>query len=118
MLRHVFVAETEAEARDALWQSRWQRGVAERLRLGEEQIKAGRNSLDGFVHSMSEDTWWDRIIYGTPEWCIAQMRRQAESGVTDLLAWFDIGGLPAESVQRSMRLFANEVMPALAPARV
>jgi alkanesulfonate monooxygenase SsuD/methylene tetrahydromethanopterin reductase-like flavin-dependent oxidoreductase (luciferase family) len=118
MLRHVFVAETEAEARDALWQSRWQRGVAERLRLGEEQIQAGRNSLEGFVHSMSEDTWWDRIIYGTPEWCIAQMRRQAESGVTDLLAWFDIGGLPAESVQRSMRLFASEVMPALAPARV
>jgi len=30
----------------------------------------------------------------------------------------DIGGLPAESVQRSMRLFATEVMPALAPARV
>ena len=46
------------------------------------------------------------------------MRRQAESGGTDLLAWFDIGGLPAESVQRSMRLFATEVMPALAPARV
>lgn len=118
MLRHVFVAETEAEARDALWQSRWQRGVAERLRLGEEQIRAGRNSLDGFTHSMSEETWWDRIVYGTPEWCIAQMRRQAEAGVTDVLAWFDIGGLPAESVQRSMRLFATEVMPALAPTSV
>jgi len=118
MLRHVFVTETEAEARDALWQSRWQRGVAERLRLGQEQIQGGRNSLDGFVHSMSEDAWWDRIVYGTPDWCIAQMRRQAELGVTDVLAWFDIGGLPAESVQRSMRLFATEVMPALAPARV
>lgn len=118
MLRHVFVAETEAEARDALWQSRWQRGVAERLRLGEEQIQGGRNSLDGFVHSMPEDTWWDRIVYGTPERCIAQMRRQADVGVTDVLAWFDIGGLPAESVQRSMRLFATEVIPALIPARV
>ena len=58
------------------------------------------------------------IVYGTPDWCIAQMRRQAELGVTDVLAWFDIGGLPAESVQRSMRLFATEVMPALAPAPV
>ncbi|MCA1646365.1 MAG: LLM class flavin-dependent oxidoreductase [Chloroflexi bacterium] len=118
ILRHVFVAETEAEAREALWQSRWQRGLAERLRLGQEQIKGGRNSLDGFVHSISEDAWWERIIYGTPEWCIAQMRRQAEAGVTDVLGWFDIGGLPAESVQRSMRLFAAEVVPALAPARV
>jgi alkanesulfonate monooxygenase SsuD/methylene tetrahydromethanopterin reductase-like flavin-dependent oxidoreductase (luciferase family) len=116
MLRHVFVADTEAEARDALWQSRWQRGVAERLRLGEEQITAGRNSLDGFVHNQSEETWWDRIVYGTPERCIAQIRRQAALGVTDLLAWFDIGGLPAQSVQRSMRLFASEVMPALATA--
>jgi alkanesulfonate monooxygenase SsuD/methylene tetrahydromethanopterin reductase-like flavin-dependent oxidoreductase (luciferase family) len=118
MLRHVFVAETEAEAREALWQSRWQRGVAERLRLGEERIAAGRNSLEGFVHSMSEEDWWDRIVYGTPERCIAQMRRQAAFGVTDALAWFDIGGLPADAVQRSMRLFAHEVMPALAPAHV
>src|ERR1700738_194311 len=51
MLRHVFVAETEAEAREALWQSRWQRAVAERLRLGEERITGGLNSLEGFVHS-------------------------------------------------------------------
>jgi alkanesulfonate monooxygenase SsuD/methylene tetrahydromethanopterin reductase-like flavin-dependent oxidoreductase (luciferase family) len=115
MLRHVFVAETEAEARDALWQSRWQRGVAERLRLGQEQITAGQNSLDGFVHSMSEEDWWDRIVYGTPERCVEQMRRQAALGVTDVLAWFDIGGLPADAVQRSMRLFATEVIPALTP---
>jgi alkanesulfonate monooxygenase SsuD/methylene tetrahydromethanopterin reductase-like flavin-dependent oxidoreductase (luciferase family) len=116
MLRHVFVSESESEARDALWQSRWQRGVAERLRLGEDRITAGKNSLDGFVHEMSEQDWWDRIVYGTPEHCIAQMRRQAALGVTDALAWFDIGGLPADAVQRSMRLFAREVIPALVPA--
>jgi alkanesulfonate monooxygenase SsuD/methylene tetrahydromethanopterin reductase-like flavin-dependent oxidoreductase (luciferase family) len=118
MLRHVYVADSEAEARDALWQSRWQRGVAERLRLGEEQITAGHNSLDGFVHNMTEDQWWQRIIYGTPDWCIDQMRRQAAMGVTDALCWFDIGGLPADNVQRSMRLFAEQVVPALAPSRV
>jgi alkanesulfonate monooxygenase SsuD/methylene tetrahydromethanopterin reductase-like flavin-dependent oxidoreductase (luciferase family) len=118
MLRHVFVAESEAEAREAVWQSRWQRGVAERLRLGEQQIQGGRNSLEGFEHSISEDAWWEHIVYGTPERCIAQMRRQAEAGVTDVLAWFDIGGLDADRVQRSMRLFAAEVMPALAPARI
>ena len=116
MLRHVLVTETEAEARAALWQSRWQRGVAERLRLGEERITGGRNSLDGFEQSMSEDAWWDRVVYGTPDWCIAQLKRQAALGVTDVLAWFDIGGLPAETVQRSMRLFAEEVVPAVAPA--
>jgi alkanesulfonate monooxygenase SsuD/methylene tetrahydromethanopterin reductase-like flavin-dependent oxidoreductase (luciferase family) len=118
MLRHVFVTESETEARDALWQSRWQRGVAERLRLGEERITGGRNSLDDFVHNISEDEWWDRIVYGTPERCIAQLRRQAALGVTDFLGWFDIGGLSADVVQRSMRLFKEAVMPALVPARV
>jgi alkanesulfonate monooxygenase SsuD/methylene tetrahydromethanopterin reductase-like flavin-dependent oxidoreductase (luciferase family) len=113
ILRHVFVSESDTEAHDALWQSRWQRAVAERLRLGEERITGGLNSLEGFVHKMPEDTWWDRIVYGTPERCIDQLRRDAALGVTDLVGWFDIGGLPAETVERSMRLFADKVAPAL-----
>jgi alkanesulfonate monooxygenase SsuD/methylene tetrahydromethanopterin reductase-like flavin-dependent oxidoreductase (luciferase family) len=116
VLRHVLVTETEQEARDAFWQSRWQRAVATQLRLGQEQIRGGRNDLSGYVDEVSEETWWDRIVYGTPERCVAQLRRQADQGVTDFLAWFDIGGIPAEQVQRSMRLFAREVMPALTPA--
>src|SRR5262245_55690119 len=38
VLRHVLVSQTEAEAREALWQSRWQRAVATRLRRGEEKV--------------------------------------------------------------------------------
>jgi alkanesulfonate monooxygenase SsuD/methylene tetrahydromethanopterin reductase-like flavin-dependent oxidoreductase (luciferase family) len=113
VLRHVLVTETEQEARQALWQSRWQRAVATRLRRGEEKVKAGRNDLSDWVEESTEDAWWDRVVYGTPDHCIAQLRRQASQGVTDFLAWFDIGGIPAEQVQRSMRLFAAEVMPAL-----
>jgi alkanesulfonate monooxygenase SsuD/methylene tetrahydromethanopterin reductase-like flavin-dependent oxidoreductase (luciferase family) len=118
MLRHVLVTETEAEARAAFWQSRWQRAVAERLRLGEERITAGRNNLDGYVHPVSEDTWWDLVVYGTPEQCVAKLRRQEGLGITDTLCWFDIGGIPAEAVQRSMRLFARDVLPALTPTTV
>lgn len=116
VLRHVLVTETEDEARQAVWQSRWQRAVATQLRLGHQQIRAGKNDLTGYVDEISEDAWWDRIVYGTPERCIAQLRRQAEHGVTDFLAWFDIGGIPADQVQRSMHLFATEVAPALTPA--
>jgi alkanesulfonate monooxygenase SsuD/methylene tetrahydromethanopterin reductase-like flavin-dependent oxidoreductase (luciferase family) len=118
MLRHVLVTETEAEARAAGWQSRWQRAVAERLRKGEQRIRAGRNSLEGYVADISEAEWWERVVYGPPERCIGQLRRQADLGVTDCLAWFDIGGLPHAAVERSMRLFAAEVMPALAAAPV
>jgi alkanesulfonate monooxygenase SsuD/methylene tetrahydromethanopterin reductase-like flavin-dependent oxidoreductase (luciferase family) len=116
VLRHVHVTETDGEARAALWQSRWQRAVANRLRKGEERIEAGRNDLTGHVDELSEEEWWDRVVYGTPERCVAQLRRQADQGVTDFLAWFDIGGIPAEEVQRSMNLFATEVIPALLPA--
>jgi alkanesulfonate monooxygenase SsuD/methylene tetrahydromethanopterin reductase-like flavin-dependent oxidoreductase (luciferase family) len=116
VLRHVLVTEREEDARAALWQSRWQRNVATRLRLGQERIVGGRNDLSGYVDDTTEDAWWERVVYGTPERCIAQLRRQAEQGVTDFLAWFDIGGIPAEQVQHSMRLFAAEVMPALAPS--
>jgi len=115
VLRHVHVTETDAEARAALWQSRWQRAVANRLRNGQERLVAGRNDLTGHVDELSEEQWWDRVVYGTPERCVAQLRRQADQGVTDFLAWFDIGGIPAEEVQRSMTLFATKVIPALAP---
>jgi alkanesulfonate monooxygenase SsuD/methylene tetrahydromethanopterin reductase-like flavin-dependent oxidoreductase (luciferase family) len=111
------VTRNEDEARAALWQSRWQRAVAARLRQGQERVRAGRNDLTGYVDEVSEHSWWERVVYGTPERCVAQLRRQADQGVTDFLAWFDIGGIPAEQVQRSMRLFAAEVMPALATAR-
>jgi alkanesulfonate monooxygenase SsuD/methylene tetrahydromethanopterin reductase-like flavin-dependent oxidoreductase (luciferase family) len=118
ILRHVFVTESQSEARAAVWQSHWQRAVADRLRHGEHRIHAGRNSLDGYVSELSDEAWWDRILYGPPDWCIQQLRRQAALGITDFLAWFDIGGLPAETVERSMRLFASEVMPALATTAV
>ncbi len=114
-MRHVLVTEREADARAALWQSRWQRNVATQLRLGKERVRGGRNDLTGYVDETTEEAWWERVVYGTPERCIAQLRRQADQGVTDFLAWFDIGGLPAAQVQQSMRLFATEVMPALAP---
>jgi alkanesulfonate monooxygenase SsuD/methylene tetrahydromethanopterin reductase-like flavin-dependent oxidoreductase (luciferase family) len=118
VLRHVLATESEADARAAFWQSRWQRAVAHRLRLGEQQITAGRNDLTDYVAELSEEEWWDRVVYGTPERCIAQLQRQAKMGITDFLAWFDIGGLPADQVQRSMQLFAAEVIPALSHAPV
>ena len=113
VLRFVYVAESELEARNAVWQTRWQRRLAEHLRLGDERIEAGRNVPYEFDGEVSEDEWWDRLIYGTPDRCIAQLRRDAEMGVTDLLGWFDVGGLSGDKVLRSMRLFASEVMPAL-----
>jgi alkanesulfonate monooxygenase SsuD/methylene tetrahydromethanopterin reductase-like flavin-dependent oxidoreductase (luciferase family) len=114
MMRHAYVTETEEEARAAMWQSRWQRTVAEVLRLDKQRITAGKNDVSGFQPSTTEQEAWDRLVYGTPERCLEQLRRQAALGVTDSVLWFDIGGVSSEAVMRSMRLFASEVMPELA----
>ena len=118
MLRFVYVTETEEQARAAIWQTRWQRRVAAHLREGDERITAGRNDPYPFDGELDDDAWWHRILYGTPERCVAGLRRDAEMGVTDHLGWFDVGGLAADEVMHSMRLFAREVMPALAGAGV
>lgn len=118
LLRFVYVADSEAEAREAVWQTRWQRRVASHLRLGDERIAAGRNEPYPFAGELDEESWWDRLVYGTPDRCIAQLRRDADLGITDALGWFDIGGLGGEKVLRSMRLFATEVMPALSEVTV
>jgi alkanesulfonate monooxygenase SsuD/methylene tetrahydromethanopterin reductase-like flavin-dependent oxidoreductase (luciferase family) len=34
-----------------------------------------------------------------------------EIGVTELICWFNFGGMPDQVVRRSMRLFAEEIMP-------
>jgi alkanesulfonate monooxygenase SsuD/methylene tetrahydromethanopterin reductase-like flavin-dependent oxidoreductase (luciferase family) len=114
MMRHAYITETEDEARAAGWQSRWQRAVAETLRLDKQRITAGKNDVSGHQSSLAEDEWWDRLVYGTPERCLAKLRRQAALGVDEAVLWFDLGGVPSEAVERSMRLFAREVMPALA----
>jgi hypothetical protein len=40
-----------------------------------------------------------------------------EAGVGELLCWMNFGGIPPEKARRSMRLFAEEVMPAFRRAR-
>jgi len=53
-------------------------------------------------------------IWGTPERCLAQIHMlQAETGLKDLMlsAWY--GDMPLAVAERSLRLFASEVLPKL-----
>lgn len=118
LLRFVYVADSDEDARAAVWQTRWQSRLAAHLRQGDERIANGQNESYPFEGEVDDAQWWDRLIYGTPDRCIAQLRRDAEMGVTDFLGWFDVGGLDHQKVQRSMRMFAREVLPALSGATV
>jgi len=55
-----------------------------------------------------------RIICGTPDECVALLRRAEEMlGVTQVDCTFYFGGLTFEQARRSHQLFATEVMPHL-----
>jgi alkanesulfonate monooxygenase SsuD/methylene tetrahydromethanopterin reductase-like flavin-dependent oxidoreductase (luciferase family) len=57
------------------------------------------------------------INVGTPDAVIARIETlRAEAGVNYYIGWFGFGGMPADRVERSMRLFAEKVMPAFASA--
>ena len=49
----------------------------------------------------------------TPGYC-TDVWFDAALGFTDFIGWFDVGGLPAATVETSMRRFAAEVMPRFA----
>jgi len=51
-------------------------------------------------------------IAGDPETCIAKLRLIKERlGITEFCLWYDLGGIDAKSVERSMRLAAEKVFP-------
>ncbi len=90
-LQQVFVGETERDLRHS----------------------AG-SQLEGWVTaglSPEEASAKGRIIYGTPDSCIAQLLRMAASGVDMFQGWFQFGGLDQEASNRSLKLFCDAVVP-------
>ena len=56
----------------------------------------------------------DSHPWGTPEQTIARATELAEAfGTNEIMFVFKYGSMPIDAAQRSMRLFAAEVMPAL-----
>jgi len=51
-------------------------------------------------------------VYGTPEQCVATLRTIADTmDAAEFMGTFKYGGMPLEVAQRSMKLFATEVLP-------
>jgi alkanesulfonate monooxygenase SsuD/methylene tetrahydromethanopterin reductase-like flavin-dependent oxidoreductase (luciferase family) len=95
-LRHVFVAESDREARE----------------LGAGYVEYYMKSTAQFRPIGAHER--DEMIFGGPDTVIAALRAlQETAGVTSLICWMNFGGMPQEVVGRSMRLFASEVMPAM-----
>lgn len=95
-LRHVFVAESDREAEE--------QGRA----YVEYYMKSTVQFRPVGAHERGE------MIFGGPKTVIERMRRlERLTGVNNVICWMNFGGLPQAMVLRSMRLFAEEVIPAL-----
>ena len=116
--RPVYVTNDASELPDAVEQARWNMRVTLSLRQGLERVEKGRAIAIPFDNEPDMDSLLeDYFIMGTPKECIAKMQRLHGAMKNDHFnANFWFGDLAPDKVMRSMRLFAEEVMPAFAPA--
>ena len=110
ILRQIFVADTDAEALAATRSafSDWYRSIT---RLWHAHDDHTPDNLFSWEVSMQHET----IIFGSPARVREQLARMLEvSGCNYVICSFAWGTFTLEQLLRSLRLFAEEVMPALA----
>lgn len=114
--RAVYVTQSEADARAAAEEARWNMRVTLSLRNHYERVEGGRAIPVPAPSEPDVDDLLDRfLVIGTPETCVRQIQRlQREVGITHFNCSFWFGDLDQARVLRSMALFAREVMPAFA----
>jgi alkanesulfonate monooxygenase SsuD/methylene tetrahydromethanopterin reductase-like flavin-dependent oxidoreductase (luciferase family) len=117
--KHVYVAPTDAEAQaDAHGPEMWYRDAfirslsADGLVGLDPSVYAG---VDNMRTRLRSQTWEDlldsALVIGSPETVASKIAELEHIGVGEVGCWMSFGGLPADKVRRSMRLFADEVMP-------
>ena len=115
--RYLHVAETEEEARRnaepamswTMDMTDWRRSIRQGSEVNQrlEDFRRTRSQMPPTYDYLAEK----RAIIGTPDQCIAKIREFQEQGIAYFGCNFDFGGMPQETVLRSMKLFAEEVMP-------
>jgi len=114
--RPVYVTHDESEIPAIVEQARWNMRVTLSLRHGRERVEKGHAIPVPYENEPSQQELLDRyFVIGTPERCIAKLRElQDAMKLNHFNASFWFGDLTSEQVLGSMKLFAEEVMPAFA----
>jgi alkanesulfonate monooxygenase SsuD/methylene tetrahydromethanopterin reductase-like flavin-dependent oxidoreductase (luciferase family) len=112
--RFTYVTDNEADARAAAEQARWNMRVTLSLRNNYCQVQEGHAIDVPLANEPTTDAIMNEFtVIGTPDQCIRQIRRlQDVMGISHFNCSFWFGDLKQDQVLRSMRLFAEEVMPA------
>ena len=108
ILRQVVVADTDEEALETTRAAHgdWYHSITKLWHDHDD------HSVDG-LFAWETATQYETIIFGSPARVREQIDRLAKaSGCNYVICAFAWGTLPHEETLRSLRLFANEVMPA------
>jgi alkanesulfonate monooxygenase SsuD/methylene tetrahydromethanopterin reductase-like flavin-dependent oxidoreductase (luciferase family) len=115
-LRHIVIAETDAEAR-ALAKPNVEYHV-EHLNWLRKKHAQNEAQVRGLVPRGVTFEEWEQdgmAIAGSPTTVVAEIERQAaELGINYLLSYLFFGTLTLEQAMRSLTLMATEVMPRIA----
>ena len=117
--KHVHLAETDEQARaEAEGPERWYQDSFSRsmrpdgLPVSEAIFKQATEGAERVLRRPWEAIVEDALLVGSPATVRRKVAELQEAGVGELLCWMNFGGIPPEKVRRSMKLFAEEVMPA------
>ena len=112
--RPVYVTDSEADARVVAEQARWNMRVTLSLRNNYERVENGRAMPVPFPNEPSTDELLETFsVIGTPDTCIRQIRKlQDVMHIDHFNCSFSFGDLKQDKILRSMRMFAEQVMPA------
>ena len=117
----VYVADTDRQARDEAEASTMQffRAIAKALQKSDGASQQTTEAREGRAQRLAEisydDVLRERAVFGSPGTVADRLLELRETiGFSSLSAWMNPGGqIPHERVLRSMRLFAERVMPRL-----
>jgi alkanesulfonate monooxygenase SsuD/methylene tetrahydromethanopterin reductase-like flavin-dependent oxidoreductase (luciferase family) len=117
--KHVYVAPTDAEAQsDAQGPEMWYRDAFIRSLSTEGLVGLHPSVYEGsqtMLTRLRSQTWEtlleSALIIGSPDTVARKICELQQAGVGELASWMNFGGLPVDKVRRSMRLFAEDVMP-------
>ena len=123
--KHVYVAPTDAQAEsEAHEPEMWYRDAfirslsVENLAGLDQSVYDGANTMLTRLRSQTwEDLLQSALLIGSPETVAAKIAELEQVGVGEVVCWMNFGGLAPDNVRRSMRLFAEEVMPRFRQAR-
>jgi probable F420-dependent oxidoreductase len=117
-MREVFIAETREQAEqlaDPAVTHLFRELYGRKSQQGERALRSDDGALIDDMERVDFQTFKGRYIIGTPDDAIERLTElRDELGITEVSCWMHLPGLSGDDVERSARLFAAEVIPALA----